>query len=197
MAISNLSDFKDAGQETYQTAKTWTLTEGDPSASSGQVKTVYVKFYTQYGQPSKTVSDTIVLDTQAPEEEEITIAELQGQIAEILAQINPLQVQLDVLRGEVAYEGIPADFTFEKNLSVGMSDPDVVYLKIVLDAEVDHAEWTGTEYFGSKTKTAVVVFQTKYHAEISEVAGYDIAGTGFVGTGTRTKLNEILVAKNF
>lgn len=61
MAISNFSDFQRAGQEAYQTTKTWTLTPGDG------IKIVYVKFYTQYGQASEVVSDTIILDMTAPE----------------------------------------------------------------------------------------------------------------------------------
>lgn len=101
------------------------------------------------------------------------------------------------LRGEpvtpVTPEGIPAGFTFEKNLSSGMSDPDVVYLKIVLDAEVDHESWTGSEYFASKTKAAVVAFQTKYKDEISATVGYTISCSGYVGPGTRTQLNALLV----
>lgn len=60
MAISNFFDFKNAGQELYQTSKTWTLSEGDG------LKTVYVKFYTQWGQASEIVSDSIILDTVAP-----------------------------------------------------------------------------------------------------------------------------------
>lgn len=55
MAISNFSDFKGAVQEAYQTTKTWTLTKGDG------LKTVYVKFYTRWGQASEVVSDSITL----------------------------------------------------------------------------------------------------------------------------------------
>ncbi|MGB2762060.1 MAG: Calx-beta domain-containing protein [Minisyncoccales bacterium] len=54
MAISENADFYGAGQEAYQTTKTWTLTEGE------EEKTIYVKFYTQYGQASQIVSDTII-----------------------------------------------------------------------------------------------------------------------------------------
>jgi len=127
-----------------------------------------------------------------------TASDLQATIDSLMAQIATLQTQIDALNGTTptgttAYTGIPAGFTFEKNLSSGMSDPDVVYLKAVLDVEVpDHVSWSGSDYFASKTKAAVVSFQTKYSAEISAVAGYTISCSGFVGTGTRVKINELL-----
>ncbi len=62
MAVSNFSDFRDASQELYQTTKIWTLTEGEG------LKTVYVKFYTQYGQSSSVVSDGIIYKLKLPEE---------------------------------------------------------------------------------------------------------------------------------
>jgi len=61
MAISNSSDFEGAGQENYQTEKKWQLSSGDGK------KTVYVKFYTEYGLPSQTFQASIVLDTTPPE----------------------------------------------------------------------------------------------------------------------------------
>ena len=53
MAISNFPDFRYAVQEPYQITKIWVLTVGEG------LKTVYVKFYTSWGQPSEIVSDTI------------------------------------------------------------------------------------------------------------------------------------------
>ena len=47
-------------------------------------------------------------------------------------------------------------------------------------------------YFGIRTKTAVIAFQLKYKNEISAVTGYTIKGTGYVGPGTRAKINELL-----
>ncbi len=61
MAVSNSPGFENAVQENYKVTKTWTLSSGDG------VKTVYAKFYTQYGQPSQTVQVSIILDTQIPE----------------------------------------------------------------------------------------------------------------------------------
>ena len=53
MAISNYSDFRDSIQIPYQSEYQWTLL---PNYGT---KTVYAKFYTQYGQSSEVVSDTI------------------------------------------------------------------------------------------------------------------------------------------
>lgn len=60
MAVSNFQDFHSSSQEVYQSSKAWMLEEGDGP------KSVYVKFFTQYGQPSSVVSANIILDTTAP-----------------------------------------------------------------------------------------------------------------------------------
>jgi len=46
--------------------------------------------------------------------------------------------------------------------------------------------------FGQKTLAGVKCFQTKYQDEISAAAGYPIQVSGFVGKGTRTKLNQLI-----
>jgi hypothetical protein len=55
MAISEDPQFKDAPIEPYQPTKKWTLSKG-----AGK-KTIYVKFFTEYGVPSKVVSIDIFL----------------------------------------------------------------------------------------------------------------------------------------
>ena len=65
MSISNTSNFVGSSQEKYQSTKEWNLCRG--SVCSEGKHNVYVKFYTQYGQSSEVVSDTIILDTVAPE----------------------------------------------------------------------------------------------------------------------------------
>lgn len=60
MAISNTVDFYGVGQEAYQAAKAWALTDDEG------VKTVYVKFYNQYGQSSPVVSDMIIYQKPVP-----------------------------------------------------------------------------------------------------------------------------------
>ena len=55
MSISEDPGFKYASQEPYLFTKAWELSKGDGK------KTVYAKFFTQYGQPSKPVSANIIL----------------------------------------------------------------------------------------------------------------------------------------
>jgi peptidoglycan hydrolase-like protein with peptidoglycan-binding domain len=143
-----------------------------------------------------------VTEEQVPEEKpitEMTIEELQQKIAEIQAKIAQLQAQLQELLGVTKIEGIPSGFRFEKNLKYQMIDPDVKYLQIVLnsDSETRLAQ-TGpgspgneTEYFGPRTKAAVIKFQEKWAEEI--LSPWNLTkGTGYVGKTTREKLNELL-----
>lgn len=63
MAVSNYADFHDAGIETISQNKDWDLCKLDTAdlangCPSG-LRTVYVKFYTSYGQPSDVASDSI------------------------------------------------------------------------------------------------------------------------------------------
>lgn len=90
MAISNFSDFRNASQIPYQTTKTWTLIKGEGE------KTVYVKFYTQWGQPSEIISDVIILKSKEIKEpiKEIILKEIQQKIIEILEKLISLYVQL-------------------------------------------------------------------------------------------------------
>ena len=129
-----------------------------------------------------------------PDDEEEFIKELQETIALLQNEVIKLQAQIDEIlnRGTGSIKSIPSGFIFEKNLFSGMDDIDVIYLKIFLNREVSHQEWSGTGYFGSKTQQAVKSFQEKYKNDISDIVGYEIGCTGFVGTGTRVKINELL-----
>jgi len=130
------------------------------------------------------------------QEEELLINKLQFQLEALKTQIawyqNKINEILDKKSSSTSTGNIPSGFIFKKNLSFGMSDSDVVYLKMILDKEINHEKWSGNDYFGSKTLEAIKVFQKKYKAEISTLAGYEINCTGFVGTGTRAKLNKLL-----
>lgn len=132
----------------------------------------------------------------------VTAAELQAQINTLLATIAELQSQLAALGGEaVTITGVPAGFSFAKALYSGMSDTDVKYLQIVLNSDAATqlaASGVGsagneTSYFGPLTKAAVVKFQEKYASEILASWGLT-AGTGYVGSTTRAKLNSLLTA---
>ena len=70
MSISESPNFENAIQEEYLPTKMWILSQGDG------LKTLYVKFYTQYGQASQTVSNSIVLNTQPSETRENIIPEI-------------------------------------------------------------------------------------------------------------------------
>ncbi|MFA5878035.1 MAG: right-handed parallel beta-helix repeat-containing protein [Candidatus Staskawiczbacteria bacterium] len=81
------------------------------------------------------------------------------------------------------------NYIFLKNLHLGINDPDVVSLKQILASEQCVIGLANTDYFGTKTSAGVKCFQSKYKAEISQLAGYSILGTGYVGIGTRGWLN--------
>lgn len=118
----------------------------------------------------------------------LTMEELTAQIAQLQAQLLAYQQQLTQLQGTPSttggYTGIPAGFTFQRQLSLGTRNDDVVYLKTILRAEVPaSATWTlGNNYFGSLTRSAVIAFQQKH----------GISAVGTVGPITRAKLNTLL-----
>ena len=89
-------------------------------------------------------------------------------------------------------KAIPNGFLFKKNLGVGSISQDVVYLKILLQQEGCLSGVANTTLFASKTLAAVKCLQNKYKTQISGFAGYNIASTGYVGSGTRSQLNLLL-----
>ena len=99
MAISNNPEFSglgSTGQISYQPFYQWNLCQGKTACPGGK-HAVYVKFYTQYGQPSQVVSDSIVYQKGITEEwqiEKMTVGELKEKIAEIKAKIMELQLRL-------------------------------------------------------------------------------------------------------
>ncbi len=136
---------------------------------------------------------------------EMTIPELQATITEILQAIQQLQALIAQLTlqddsGQADISGIPSSYIFNTNLRYGQYSTEVQYLQILLNADpstrVSQTGWgsPGNEsmYFGSKTKAAVIVFQLKYKSEISATVGYTIKGSGYVGPGTRAKINQLL-----
>ncbi|MEK7509977.1 MAG: hypothetical protein AAB567_00235 [Patescibacteria group bacterium] len=132
-----------------------------------------------------------------------TAGELQAQIQQLLATIAQLQTQLNVLQGGPGggIAGIPAGFTFTKNLVQGASGSDVKYLQMVLNSDsMTQVASSGagspgneSQYFGPLTRVAVMKFQEKYASDILVPVGLSM-GTGFVGPSTRTKLNGWLAA---
>lgn len=147
------------------------------------------------------VSVILLTSTVPAEAQGQTTTALQTQINEIARQIAQLQIQLQAMQtgGQTNISGIPAGFSFDKNLSLGSRGDDVRYLQIVLNSDpatqltASGAGSKGNEttFFGPLTKTAVIKFQEKYAAEI--LAPFSLnKGTGFVGAATRAKLNKII-----
>ncbi len=115
---------------------------------------------------------------------------IRAKIITAIASLTLVAVLVPV--SAIAYTGIPAGYSFVKNLPVGAVDASVVYLKAVLTAEGCGVGITNTTYYGPKTKANVQCFQNKYKSQISAFAGYTIAATGLVGTGTRAQLNALI-----
>jgi len=90
MAISNFSDFQNTGQEVYAPTKVWDLCQGLAECPEGQY-TVYVKFYTSWGQSSGVVSDNIIYRKKTISEKiiELTPAKIIESIPEILQPLIP------------------------------------------------------------------------------------------------------------
>lgn len=90
--------------------------------------------------------------------------------------------------------GIPKpEWKFEKNLEFGLkNDEDVKMLQLCLQhlGMYPKNAITSGNFLGV-TLRAVQVFQLQFKNDISRYAGYQIKGTGFVGPGTRGKLNEL------
>ena len=150
------------------------------------------------------MGEQLVVPVEEEEEEEkpiseMTIAELQAKITQILALITQLQAQIAGLRGEAVIVGVPAGYKFTATLKFGQVADDVKYLQIVLNSDsATRVAESGvgspgheTNYFGSLTNAAVIKFQEKYYDEV--LAPWKFAkGTGIVGPTTRDKLNKLL-----
>ncbi len=130
----------------------------------------------------------------------LTAEELQVQITALMAQLATLQTELAVLQGGTGTTVTGCTITsFDRALKVGMTGDDVKCLQIVLNSDsatIVASSGVGssgneTSYFGPLTKTAAIKFQEKYASEILESWGLT-AGTGYIGSTTRAKLNTIL-----
>lgn len=139
----------------------------------------------------------------------LTADELQVQIDALMAQLATLQTELASIQGTTptttpvttTIEG--CDITsFDRNLKQGMSGDDVKCLQIIMNSDSDTTLGTSgagspgseTKYFGPVTKAGVIKFQTKYADEVLASWGLT-TGTGFVGSTTRAKLDELLTAE--
>ena len=90
---------------------------------------------------------------------------------------------------------------FSRNLRVGMSGEDVLFLQRILNMEQSTqisvsgvgSPGSETSYFGAKTKIAVIKFQELYKNDVLSPAGL-MSGNGFVGSYSRAKLHRLCLA---
>ncbi|HEY4515162.1 MAG TPA: hypothetical protein VJJ22_03325 [Candidatus Paceibacterota bacterium] len=116
----------------------------------------------------------------------------QSTIDLLLAQIASLQAQLLALQGG---GGVQMSCNFTMNLSMGMSNSQVLDVQRFLNAQGATVSTSGagspgmeTMYFGSRTKAAVMVWQNMHAAQVLAPAGLS-GGTGFWGLYSRTFAN--------
>ena len=113
------------------------------------------------------------------------------QIKQVKEKIVKLQAKIKEISAKKLTE-IPADFRFKKNLSLGMSDYSLIYLKKALISQNCLINNAGSSYFDAQTLSGVKCFCQKHKKEISQYAGYKVRCTGFAGRGIRAKLNQLL-----
>ena len=148
---------------------------------------------------------TVVVEEDA-EEAEITLADVIAGTVDLdsltTEQLIILIIQILQSQGEDGMDEVPAlcsGITFSRSLKQGMSGTDVKCMQAVLNSDSETklanagvgSPGNETEYFGSLTKAGVVKFQEKYSNDI--LAPWNLTtGTGFVGSTTTDKLNELI-----
>lgn len=126
------------------------------------------------------------------EVEEELINELLARIEELKAEVARLQAKINAILAQRGGEATCAKL--ENNLYYGLTDDEEVsclqqFLKNQ-GTEI-YPEGLVTGNFLSLTQTAVIRFQEKYRTEILSPLGLE-QGTGYVGSLTRAKVNELL-----
>ncbi len=134
-------------------------------------------------------SASTVEESEELQEDELT-TRLLAQIDELRKEIERLQAQLNAILG-ISNEDCTS---FNKNLYYGMANNNEIkclqeFLKSQ-GADI-YPEGLITGNFLSLTKQAVIRFQDKYSSEILIPIGLE-SGTGFVGSMTRPKINQLL-----
>lgn len=124
---------------------------------------------------------TALANTTTSSSTDAVIAQLQIQIADLMAKIAALkQAQADV---QAARQNVSGTMQLIGNLKEGMSGEQVKLLQTVLATDKTiYPEGTVSGYYGRLTKEAVKRFQ-KHHG---------IEGTGYTGPKTMNKMNELL-----
>jgi uncharacterized repeat protein (TIGR01451 family) len=112
----------------------------------------------------------------------------------LLQELQNLEQQLVTLE----FKANSCSFTFNANLSKGMTSSEVQNLQKVLNySSLTQVAATGvgspnneTTYFGSATKNAVIAFQNIFANQILTPNGLT-SGNGYVGASTRSVLNGL------
>ena len=130
-------------------------------------------------------------NTPSVQAQAMSVEQLQALILQLQLQIAQLQKQL----AEVQEKPVVWCHDFNVNLKYGDDSNEVNLLQLALDKEGVYVSPTDRGgYFGDYTASAVVAFQEKYASEILAPWGLK-HGTGFVGSTTRAKLNELYGCK--
>ena len=166
MAISNFSDFRDAGQETYVQTKTWNLCQGLTFCPEGKY-TVYVKFYTSWGTASEVVSYSIIYKKPISK---LIFEEIKQKLIEISERISDLRNQIAqfFLKKEAVVETpeIPSEFGF---WGITISDTEKGSpIKLIIKIENKGNQEAGP------TKVRLKIFD-KYHSALLEESEADIS----------------------
>ncbi|MBI1984589.1 MAG: hypothetical protein HYS60_00560 [Candidatus Wildermuthbacteria bacterium] len=132
-------------------------------------------------------SFTVSILDRTPQEEEALILQLLEQVDILKKEIARVQAQLYALTGSASCGA------FDSNLYFGISNKGEVQClqQFLRDLGQDvYPEGLTTGVFGQLTFNAVVRFQEKYASEILLPVGLQ-KGTGYVGSRTRSKINEL------
>jgi peptidoglycan hydrolase-like protein with peptidoglycan-binding domain len=117
----------------------------------------------------------------------VSLAQTQSVVS-LMAEIQALEAQLTRLEAQVGQGATAWCYTFNINLSIGMSGNAVTELQTALQKDGESVQVTGT--FDDQTASAVTVFQEKYASQILTSEGLTY-GTGYAGEATRTELNSL------
>lgn len=118
----------------------------------------------------------------------------QALIQQLLAQIENLKAQIDEIKAKLGIGNNQTSCSdFNSNLYFGYSSSSVKCLQEFLKSQGAgiYPEGLVTGYFGSLTRAAVIKFQEKHASEILTPINLYV-GTGFVGSSTRAKINQLL-----
>ena len=125
------------------------------------------------------------LGINIPDANAATAAEIQALITQLQARIVELQKELAKVQPEQAVWC----HNFNRDLKYGNAGEEVRALQTALEKQGFYNR-TITGSFDEFTASAVVGFQEKYKKEILSPWGLE-HGTGYVGSTTRKKLNEL------